>query len=239
MNIDKQNFSFIVFISVNSTINSASGSGIMYKTDENLYLITAKHVLFKNDGSIIGENIIITSKNFDETIETATIYEIQNFKICETILHGILDIVAVKIDLNDNIIVNNYINRPLVKKENIVPYDNISIFNEIYLAGFPTSLKVDITDYDLSKINFRKGIITSKYQNEFIVDSSTYYGMSGGAVFSINNTGNIFIIGIISKLVPLLVEWYNNREKSIINTDFENSGYSICIRIDDFINLLK
>lgn len=235
MSINKNNFSYIVFVSV----NSSNGSGIMYKTEDNLYLITAKHVLFKSDNSIIGKNVIITSKNFDEKIETATIFEIEDFRLCQHIFCGNLDIVGIKIELNENITIHNQIDRPSVTQESTTSYDNLSIFNEIYLAGFPTSLKVDIDNYDLTKINFRKGIITSKYDNEFIVDSSTYYGMSGGAVFSIDETGNVFIIGIISKLVPLLVEWYNNRERSIINTDFENSGYSICVRIDNLIKLLK
>lgn len=235
MSIHKKDFSYIVFIAV----NSSNGSGIMYKTDDNLYLITAKHVLFKNDNSIIGKNVVITSKNFDENIENATIFEIQDFSICPPIFCANLDVVAIKMELNENITIHNQVNRSLVTQESIIQYDNLEIFNEIYLAGFPTSLKVEIDNYDLTKVNFRKGIITSKYENEFIVDSSTYYGMSGGAVFSIDETGNVFIIGIISKLVPLLVEWYNNRERSIINTDFENSGYSICVRIDDLIKLLK
>ena len=235
MSINKTNFSYIAFTSVSNT----NGSGIIYRTDESLYLITAKHVLFKNDNSPIGENVVITCKNFDEFIETATIYEIENLYNCEAIFMANLDVVAIRLELNENITIHNEIERPIVKKENIREYNDAAIFSEIYLGGFPTSLKVDIDEYDLTKINFRKGIITSKYQNEFIVDSSTYYGMSGGAVFSIDDHGNVFIIGIISKLVPLLVEWYNNREKSITNTDFENSGYSICIRIDEIVKILK
>lgn len=235
MSLGLNDFSYLCFISIGST----NGTGLLYQTAEVLYLITAKHVLFRSDNSLISDSVVITCKNIDETIETATIYEVDNLNQLETTRCAGLDIVAVNLAPNENIIVRNQKERPIVKQEDIITYDDTGIFNEIYLAGFPTSLKVDIEDYDLTKANFRKGIITSKYQNEFIVDCSAYYGMSGGAVFSVDNNNNVFIIGIISKLVPLLVEWYNNRERSITNTDFENSGYSICVRIDKIIELLN
>lgn len=236
MSLNKENFNFIVHIA----INGSTGSGFLYKTETNLYLITAKHVLLNNDNTLIGNNIVIIAKDVNESIATATTYEIEISDLSNTILSDDpnLDIIALKIENDDNTIITNNVLRAFVTNNDISNFDNLNVLQSIYIGGCPTSLSINVTDYDITRISFRRGIISSIYEKEFIIDCPSYYGMSGGPVFIENNNGEIHIIGIISKLVPLLVQWFNNRERAIINTDFENSGFSICIKLNEIINKL-
>lgn len=236
MSIKKENFSFIVHIA----INGSTGSGFLHKTEANLYLITAKHVLLNNDNTLIGNNIVIIAKNVNEGIATATTYEIEISDLSNTILSDDpnLDIIALKIENDENTIITNNVLRAFVTNNDILNFDNLNVLESIYIGGCPTSLSINVTDYDITRISFRRGIISSIYDKEFIIDCPSYYGMSGGPIFIENNNGEIHIIGIISKLVPLLVQWFNNRERAIINTDFENSGFSICIKLNEIINKL-
>lgn len=236
MSLNKENFSFIVHISV----DGSTGSGFLYKTEMNLYLITAKHVLLDSDNLLVGNNIVIIAKNMNEVINTATTYEIEISDLSNIIFSDDmnLDIIALKIEDEENTIITNDYQRPFVKVNDILNFDNLNVLKSIYIGGCPTSLSIDVTDYDITRVSFRRGIISSIYEREFIIDCPTYYGMSGGPIFVENNNGEIQIIGIVSKLVPLLVQWFNNRERSIINTDFENSGFSICIKLNEIINKL-
>lgn len=237
MSLNKDNFSFIVHIAVNGT----SGSGVLYKTDENLYIVTAKHVLLDNDNKPIGTNIVVIAKDINEGLETATTYEIEIDNLKNIIFPDDIniDLIALKIEEGEKTIINNNVERPFVRENHTLNFDNISVLKTIYIGGCPTSLSIDVTDYDITRPCFRRGIISSIYEKDFIIDCPTYYGMSGGPVFIENEKGEIQIIGIISKLVPLLVQWYNNRERAIINTDFENSGFSICVKFSGLISKLK
>ncbi len=237
MSLNKDNFSFIVHIAINGT----TGSGVLYKTKKNLYIVTAKHVLLNNDNKLIGNHIVVIAKDVNESLGTATTYEIEIDNLANIIFTDDpnTDLIALKIEDDEKTIINNYVERPFVSEKDIINFDNISVLKSIYIGGCPTSLSISVTDYDITRPSFRRGIISSIYEKEFIVDCPTYYGMSGGPVFIENQNGEIQIIGVISKLVPLLVQWYNNRERSIINTDFENSGFSICVKIPELISKLN
>jgi V8-like Glu-specific endopeptidase len=237
MSLNKENFSFIVHIAINGT----TGSGVLYKTEKNLYLVTAKHVLLDTDNELIGNNITVIAKNINEGIETSTTYEVEIDDLENIIFTDDIntDLIALKIEEGEKTLINNNTVRPYVTENDIVNFDNISVLKTIYIGGCPTSLSINVNDYDITRPSFRRGIISSIYEKDFIIDCPTYYGMSGGPVFIENENGEIQIIGVISKLVPLLVQWYNNRERAIINTDFENSGFSICVKLSELISKLN
>ncbi len=237
MSLNKKQFSFIVHIAISGT----TGSGFLYKKDPYLYLVTAKHVLLDDANNLIGNNIVIIAKDINESLATATTYEIEVKDLSNVIFLAdpTVDLVALKIEDNAQTTISNNIERPFVDENDIVNFDDISVLNSVYIGGCPTSLSISVTDYDITRASFRKGIISSIYEKNFIIDCPSYYGMSGGPVFIEDSNGEIKIIGVISKLVPLLVQWYNNRERTIINTDFENSGFSVCVKLNEIISKLN
>ncbi len=124
--------------------------------------------------------------------------------------------------------------------DDLKPYSEIEIACNVLLVGFPTSLIID-NFFDLDRPLLRAGIIAGidHKSKTFIIDSPAFYGNSGGPVLQLDNNGNFHIIGIVSKYVPFVTEWKNKHEKAFSRQEFYNSGYAICVPLDEIIEIVK
>jgi hypothetical protein len=239
--IDKtliDNFNYIVLISVRG-INSL-GTGFLFNYKGSVYLMTAKHVLFK-DNELFGEEILLTSQTPRGEYSRANIIEIYN--LSTKVYKSLTDDVAIvrlgtnnAIEENDDVrIVQRGPEISIVNETNIKLIDEITLANDAFLIGFPTSLE----EIEITKPLLRKGIIAGINIDNFIVDCPSYYGNSGGPILEICDDESLKIIGIVIKYIPFIIEWRNNRESSVVHNEFSNSGYSICLPMDKFYNLLN
>jgi hypothetical protein len=117
-------------------------------------------------------------------------------------------------------------------------FTNVEIASNIYIVGFPSSL-VDPKDFEVERPLLRYGIVAgiNNNNNTFIIDSPAFYGNSGGPVLQKNEKG-IFIVGLVSRYIPFVTDWFNLREQNYTRQEFYNSGYAICEPLDDIINYL-
>ncbi|HXD92132.1 MAG TPA: trypsin-like peptidase domain-containing protein [Bacteroidia bacterium] len=233
------NLSYATFLSLNHGSSAGSGFRLSYKGAT--YLITAKHVLFDEKDDLRCETLLITSQN-SRGVEN----DIRNIVIdmmhAKTYKSDENDIAAVLIETADYITVQqegeNIIN---ADSESTRPLDQIGISNEVFLVGFPTSLIFQDSQYfEVNRPLLRKGIIAgvNAKNKTFIIDCSAYYGNSGGPIIELCEDGLLRLIGIVSRYIPFVTEWKNNREPSISHTEFYNSGYSVCVPIDAVFLLL-
>jgi len=226
----------------------SSGSGFFLNFKGNDYLITARHVLF-NEEEKRCDTILVSSQNPKSKIEDSTMFEIDVTKA--TIFDkktddvvAILIGVIVKSEFKDYVtIVQEGHFKPLsIEEKNLVFMDEIELANDALLIGFPSSLIFQNSKhFDPGKPLLRKGIIAGIYSedNTFIVDCSAYYGNSGGPILELNRKGELKIAGIVSRYIPFVIEWRNNREISLSHIEYSNSGYSVCVPSNAIINLLK
>ncbi|MFY0697158.1 MAG: trypsin-like peptidase domain-containing protein [Balneola sp.] len=243
--IDNLNYS--TFLSIDD--GKSSGSGFFISQGDIDYLVTAYHVLFNDANELLGNTLLFTTQGNDDDIENSTMIETQLSSV-EVLVDIDNDLAVIPIgdingkSLNDNF---EFSKDPVTEilafdKNNIQKLENVSLANEVFLIGFPTSLIYqDSKHFSPSKPILRKGIIAAINNTEknIIIDCSAYYGNSGAPILEVCNDNSLKIIGVVSKYIPFVIEWRNNRESSITHPEFLNSGYSVCIPIDFVMNLIE
>jgi len=226
----------------------SSGSGFFLNLNDVDFLITARHVLFDND-KLRCETLIISSQNSRGQIDDSKMFELDMTK-AQVIDSKTDDIAAIpfgsieKSDFNEHISIVQEGNSKTfsISHKQTRLLEEIGMANDVYLVGFPTSLIFQNSKhFDPGKPLLRKGIIAgiNTEDNTFIIDCSAYYGNSGGPVLELCEDNALRIIGIVSRYIPFVIEWKNNREMSVTHTEFLNSGYSVCVPINAVFKLIN
>ena len=239
------NLTYSAFLSLDFGL-SGYGSGFILSYKTNKYLVTAKHVLYNEMGDLRCKELLITCKDYKGNDDDRRTLIVDTTKA------------QIKKDENDDISIilvqtdskvekyvtiqqegNNIVSVNIGQTNNL---KEIGLANDVYLIGCPTSLigQNDDAPFDVDRPLLRKGIVAGvNYKDvSFIIDCSSYYGNSGGAILEIDKNGNQHIIGIVLRYIPFSTVWKNNREPKISHIEFSNSGYSICAPIDKIVNLI-
>lgn len=236
---------------------NSKGSGILITIKEKLYLVTAKHVLYrKKDGDFIFHSNYITVSCPSSVAEDRTTrkYGI-NLSDRNTRYSKEEDVAVVFLgkckkrrDTNGwSVILEDFVtktgdsvNNPLIWSDKwFRTIEKVSVSNDVYIFGFPTSLGIEnYTDFfDTDKPILRRGIVSyiNTKKRHIVIDCPVYSGNSGGPVFEVTKLANgkskTSLIGIISRYIPYRQEWFNLRD-NYKNIEYVNSGYSVIISID-------
>lgn len=242
-----ENLTYTALLSLD--YGKSTGSGFFFNYHENDYLITAKHVLFDDEDKLRCKSIVVSSQNYKGNEADIRIYEVDS-DTAEFKKSQVDDIAIIKIgkfqtgELIESItmIQEGNITPISINQDNIRLLDDIKIANDVFLVGFPTSLIFqNAKHFDPRRPLLRKGIVAgiNSLDNTFIIDCSAYYGNSGGPIIEQGEDGELRLIGVVSRYIPFVIEWRNNREKSITHNEFLNSGYSVCVPTDAIIKLLS
>ena len=247
---------------------TGSGSGcFLNHADKEIYLVTARHVLFKNmkqrdadpdKFELVSRKMTVLCYDRDITIIDPILSEM-DFTILSPDyikMSSTADVAVIKIADLKTTEKSKYLafvkgfsvqKRPtgsagiLGMNEDIFkPFKDVQISNDVVIFGYPTSL--GFTDeIDYTRPLLRKGIVAGKnYKNNTIIlDCPVYQGNSGGLAIEVSPDRSTFrAIGIISKFVPF-VEHFKSLHFQYVNMSIENSGYSIVIPMDTITELLK
>ncbi len=249
-NIPDNNLAYPVFIKINT---GATGSGFLLQAEDEIFLVTAKHVLVDERNNLRGGTAEIDCQSEDindDSIERLLI----DFNGSRLLFHPSSDIAAICLGhLKENVGKGNWtlfyskgITEAVKAKSNIVcvkakiwtkRIKDVLISNDVFLYGYPTSLGLRKSpQFDFSKPLLRKGIIANIYkpQGTIILDCPSFPGNSGGPVVEIEQDGTKFyhkVIGIVSQFIPFVQEWVN-QSNGLVNTEFINSGYSVAVSMD-------
>lgn len=258
-NIPDDNLAYPILINLNT---GSSGSGFLLNTETNVYLVTAKHVLFDN-GNLRATNATLICQTKDVDDDTTTIIEADLNIIqqsAQLFQHANKDVAAFTIGTltatpeNDGYFLQ-YINGVSVSQRgnsdivsvssaNSVKFiSEVLVSNDVYLYGYPSSLGLrQSPQFDYTKPLLRKGIVANLYKTfgTIILDCPVYYGNSGGPVVQVLNQGLQFrhhIIGVVSQFVPYSENWVN-QSNGLVHTEISNSGYSVAIAMDYVFEML-
>jgi V8-like Glu-specific endopeptidase len=85
-------------------------------------------------------------------------------------------------------------------------------------------------------------MISAIYQkaHTIILDSSIYFGNSGGPVMEVTRSPGLAdfkIIGVVSEMIPFVDIWENKRF-SYTTANLSNSGYSVVEPVDFLLELI-
>lgn len=230
-------------ILIQSKDKSFSGSGFLYNSGTNLYLMTAKHVLVNQDNGLNFIEILFQLYSHDAQKEKAIEYTInvaEAFKQKKARYGNDYDMIAIQIgSISNNIItyfsfVNknaNYNNLKIFSLDDcILKLDSINVGDEVFMIGYPKSLQhTTYNKFDFNRPLTRKGIIAGKdyEQNTILIDCPAYGGNSGGPIL-VKTHNKLKMIGLVSSYVPYYDYWINPVTK-ITNTETINSGLTVVI----------
>lgn len=252
MTISDKQLSLSVLIS----LGNSSGSGFLFRDNKNIFLVTAKHVLFDDNNALRSKEIEITCQtiqNFDPFIFKT------NLEIAEVKSHKIADVTIVNVgkltpkeDAKDKTfnyskgtkVLSRGQTKPIIAyKEDSLNFHEVSIASDIYIFGYPTSLGIETSvQFDSNKPLIRKGIVANVYNpmKTIILDCPVYGGNSGGPVVQVVHTDGkqiLKLIGVVSQFIPFVQKWRNDRDK-LVNKEYMNSGYSVATSLDHVIELM-
>lgn len=237
------------------SLGDSSGSGFIFQSEEGVYLITAKHVLFDESQNLRTKELEITCQTIVENDDSVIRYRINLEKVIVK-FHKSSDVAIIQIgkklkgsnkmgyvDAFEKLQSGNS-QSVLLKKEYILLMNEVLISNDVYVSGYPTSLGLQTSaQFDYSKPLLRKGIVSNIYKSArtIILDCPVYGGNSGGPVIQlldIDGKANYRVIGIISQFIPYVQRWKNDKDR-IVNVEYMNSGYSVATSMDVVLELIN
>jgi len=259
--LPEDNLSYPVLILLDG---GGSGSGFYLDTDEDLYLITAKHVLFKNslDGAtkmILRTKVVkLISYLRDQKIKTA-VNLVLNLELLDIIEHPTTDVAVIKIGnliqkegdgikikWLDGVTINGPAGSPIVgvPLSHCKKYEDVLVSNEVFVFGYPNSLgNIKDKQIDYARPLLRKGIVAGKndINKTIIIDCPVHFGNSGGLAMEAEDIDykrrKYYAIGIVAEFVPFIEE-LKSKQYGTVNTNIENSGYGIVMPMDNIFDIL-
>lgn len=243
-----------VFITVLQGNGQGYGSGFYCSdtSNKNVYLITASHVLIDTGGKRKSD-LLVTSSYRNNTLKDNRDSFLIDLKAAELNnnfkFNPKSDVAVIKLGQSVSGIIHYKPFVTKITKENtklnqlelseFLRLSDLQITSDVITIGYPTSLSYG-GDFDFLRPLVRHGIVSGIDYNKklIITDCPAYHGNSGGPVFvkgAFTNTGEITgLIGIMSKLVPLVEQW----ESSVYgykNLSVYNSGYSVIASSDSIL----
>ncbi|MFZ2150308.1 MAG: trypsin-like peptidase domain-containing protein [Minisyncoccia bacterium] len=242
-------------------ITHLMGSGVFFLSDKSFYFATAKHVLYNEKGLLNYSIISLTYYGKNTDLANEMELNLLNLEKEHLILvHKSADVVIIKIgkdekapqskeghmDFSSTAIQMKIENGSMVCVVGTKQFKEVMIANDIFLLGYPSSLKSN-GEIDVLRPLLRKGIVAgkNKLKKTIIIDSPVYQGNSGGPVFEKENTDSGFeirLIGLVTQMVPFLEITettslhYQYKYKNI---SWENSGYAVVVPVDFIFELIK
>jgi len=233
-----------------------SGSGFYIRKNKKLFVITAKHVLYDHRGTPLHEKIYITSYNLPRNQKSYFSLDMNQVSINKK---DYIDVAMIHIanvpqdddsesfDINfvEGVIPEGEMGNLMVPPASIIePFSNVSVSNDVYILGYPQSLgSEDTKQIEKDKPLIRKGIVAgiNKTNTTIILDCPAYFGNSGGIAFEFDQiTATEFrykIIGVVTDYIPFHEHLYS-KELNYVNTNLENSGYSVAVPMDTIIEMI-
>lgn len=248
-----------------SNLNGTIGSGFIYASKKNYYLITAKHVLFDSSRNLINDFITIhaTKTILESKFPTSLQVDLKNNKeqllchpnkdICALIIMFVVKEVpnkTITIDFPEYVTQNNSDTQTgdfkFLGSEKFGYFDKVNVSDDVFIIGFPHSLRKHAEkEVEMHTPLLRKGVVSGKNTHEklIILDCEVNYGNSGGPAFHVfsipNSQAQIELIGIVSTFIPYAEEYVNTRNPELKHEYIHNSGYSTIIPIDFLLEIIE
>ncbi len=232
-----------------------SGSGFLFKYVDYLYLITARHVIVREDlsaqpnikatfypnGTVCGNPV-----QFFVDLEKAQSEDEIRFATSHDFIFIKLGKMKGPIPIFDEYV--KTLSKPFylpkfLPQGAFTNLDSPGIGEETFLFGYPSSLAT-FDQFDFKRPIIRAGIIASRScvnkgnrptDYRVLIDARVDQGMSGGYVMIKTERGKYSLIGIMIELVPLLKEVVQN-EGSEVKIITENSGLSLVLSFDTIVS---
>lgn len=246
-----------------SLADGGTGSGFYLSTSNHIFLVTAKHVLFDlTTGRMRATNATLTSYSTGSNGSVRCELRLNLGQLAadgEIRAHPTHDTTVVRFGASHESEIST-VRRHVIVVTNPSPgvlrtsagtlrrKKDVRIGDDIYVFSYPTSLNPASLGlplpvaFDPERPLLRKGIVAGKDDKaeRIIIDSSVFFGNSGGPVVELQSheTGAYFnIIGVVSQFIPFTDMSESKRLHTITVAQY-NSGYAVVEPADFILDLL-
>jgi hypothetical protein len=247
------------------TSGNSSGTGFFVASQGAVFLATAKHVLFLEDGTSLRGTFATArargSDPKDSTISSMTLDLVALRKRELLKVHATQDIASIRIgktqgDLSlvteDGVRVDQVSVSPMtiVATRQIKRYAEVLVSNDAFVFGYPTSVGGP-TQIDYDRPLLRRALVAglNHAQKTIILDTAVYPGNSGGPVIEMQTTGTWRVIGLATNYVPSRVPVYELRpnkddpkKQDVVERKdlfgVGNAGYAVAASMDTLLELI-
>ena len=258
---------------INNTVlidfeSGISGSGCFYGDSNNVFIITARHVILQEkkdkkgkviDYSLNGSKASVkfyardSDKNSSNEmiLDLIGLYKSGKLKYSPDSDILVINIAKIEYEGYPHVSYNKFVKRSgEMSMMNSFGAMHIGKFkdarpgNDIFIFGYPKSLGLkQQPQFDFNRPLLRKGTLAGKYidKETIIIDCPSFGGNSGGPVLEVR--GNPFnakvqLIGIVVSFIPFTETWLNPTY-NLKNMEIVNSGYSVVEPIDKILKLIN
>lgn len=257
--IPPDNLSYPILIRLE---NGSTGSGFFLNGRKFTYVITAKHVLYGQEGRLLVNTATLISYGVNPTdrshkrvtVDLTTLTRsghiyLNDKRDVAAFLYGSVVNETRDLQLIPGIQLIEQANSKTagIRADSIKKYNEVSISNDVWLFGYPSSIGLqESPQFDYSMPLLRKGIVAGKYDaaQTILLDCPSYYGNSGGPVIESEEVYDerglgvsYYLIGVLVEFIPYVEKWRNSKS-NIENIEFMNSGYSVAVSMNAVLEIL-
>jgi hypothetical protein len=247
---------------VRIVVNSGGGTGFFVRKERDLFLVTARHVLFESaSGRLLAPELTLRALSKDVHERAVTVIAVNATQLQQenqirtdevrdvAVLHlgalrrdgisttpGIVFVETAK----GGIIVAPF--------EYLTHYDQVDVSSQIFMFGYPSIGVAGAVQIDRTRPLVRGGIVAGLNEalKTIIIDAPVNHGNSGGPVVQLGRTNRLRIIGIATQYVPVpedIVpltprEQGDTRPAPPPALALGNSGYGVVASADTIIDLI-
>lgn len=219
------------------------GSGFLIKWANKLFLITAKHVVYRNGDLYSKEANISALSGSYISVQLGATFDLEKIN---TINVG-AEILALELgdfivrDSGEQIKFSDYVSStgvfssraPEFLSQADMDLDNsVALTQVVYLVAFPSTYFRTKTEIKFDQPFVRQGIVSCVQKPVLILDCASHLKNSGGLAIA-SFEGGFKVIGVINEFVPFREDLVSaQHDGQVMMSRFENSGLTLAMQID-------
>src|SRR5947207_9788047 len=200
-------------------VDGGGGTGFFVRRDRELFLVTARHVLFdQGTGRLLAREFTLRalSKDVKETAVTvmhvngAQLQESQQIRTDDRRDVAVIRLGTLRperIDTTPGVVISEKSKGGIIVApfDYLTRYADVDISSQIFMFGYPSVGVAGFTQIDTTRPLVRGGIVAglNAALKTIIIDSPVNHGNSGGPVVQLSRTNRLRIIGIATQFVPV------------------------------------
>jgi len=240
--------------------NGVTGSGIILSDSPNIYLATARHMVYGTDLTkdvLMGRTVQVTAYAGSLHALRTNVFTIDlqqsrdsGYILVDAKNDAAVIFIAKKfgdlLGYPETILKENRGRINLVSIELIKPYDAVEVGAHVFVMGYPTSIGLNAGLVESDKPLICKGAVAgfNEHTRRIVINAPVYHGNSGGPVFATYPMENrTCLIGVVTDFVPYLSDVLK-KEANQVKTDsvravVNNTAFGIVTPADNILTLIR
>jgi len=247
---------------VQVVVVDGGGTGFFVRKDQNLFLVTARHVVYDIVTRRLAPEFMLRalSKDVHETavtvmhVNAAQMQEAKQIRMDEARDVAVIRLATVRpggMDTTPGVVVSERSKGGIITAPfgYLTRFSDVDVSSQIFMFGYPSLGVKGYAQIDPTRPLVRGGIVSgvNATLKTIIIDAPVYHGNSGGPVVQLSRTNRLKIIGIATQFVPVAEEVLPLNRLDVPQGTapvtpnvmaLGNSGYSVVASADAIIDLI-